>query len=266
MATSFHLEKKGLLQAPDQPAAAWMETVGALIPLRGKLALDLGCGSGIYTRALADLGAAYVLGLDRSEEELQRARQRCSGYGGVEFLRGNALATGLLAERYDFVLLRALVQELPPDQIRACFIEAYRLLKPGGLVLVQDQTPEDILEPGSETHVWGYLFTRYPRLVDQRVLARFKREEVRQALQDVGFNDLQQRKLWETRGVYPDSAALAEELVAYVRSSPLYEMGEAQASELLAYTAFLQEHLARHKQGEIVAQECWTLWSGRKGS
>jgi ubiquinone/menaquinone biosynthesis C-methylase UbiE len=262
--TTLRLGQRGLLQTPEQPDKAWLETITALLPLKGKLVLDLGCGSGLYSKALADLGAAYVLGLDSAEERLQEARHRCQHYRNVEFLRGNALATGLLAERYDFVLMRALLQELPPGTLRACLIEAYRLLKPGGLLLVQDQTPEDLLQPGSKTHVWGYLFTRYPRLVDQRVLARFKREEVHRSLKDVGFEDVQQRTLWETRGVYPNGEALAAELVASLTHSPLYEMDEEQTNELLAYIAFLEEHLAQQQESEIVAQECWTLWSGRK--
>jgi ubiquinone/menaquinone biosynthesis C-methylase UbiE len=269
MATRVYPEKRGLLQTSDRPDPAWLEVVTTLIPPGGKLVLDLGCGNGLYTQALADLGAAYVIGLDSAEEQLEQARQRCASYRNIEFLRGNALATGLLAERYDIVFMRALLRDLRPTELRPCFIEAYRLLKPGGSLLIQDQTPEDLLEPGSKTHIWGYLFARYPRLVDQRVLARCQREEVRQIMQDVGFRDIQQRALWETRGVYPNSSALAEELVSYVLNAPPSEMSEEEVNELLAYIAFLEEHLAQQEQthgGEIIAQECWTLWHGRKAA
>ncbi|WP_376797161.1 class I SAM-dependent methyltransferase [Thermogemmatispora sp.] len=269
MATRVYPEKRGLLQSSDRPDPAWLEAVTTLIPPSGKLVLDLGCGNGLYTQALAELGAAYVIGLDSAEEQLEQARQRCAGYRNLEFLRGNALATGLLAERYDIVFMRALLRDLQSAELRPCLIEAYRLLKPGGQLLIQDQTPEDLLEPGSRTHIWGYLFGRYPRLVDQRLLARCKREEVRQIMQDVGFREVQQRSLWETRGVYPNSSALAEELVNHVLSAPLYAMSEEEVNELLAYIAFLEEHLAQSEQaqgGEIIAQECWTLWYGRKAA
>src|SRR5207302_10671977 len=60
--------------------------VGLLAPRPGERVLDLGCGTGHLTAALAAAGAG-VVGLDRSEEMLAQAR---SAYPALEFVCGDA--------------------------------------------------------------------------------------------------------------------------------------------------------------------------------
>ena len=57
-----------------------------LAPLKGERILDLGCGSGQLTAAIADAGAA-VIGLDSSPEMLAEARAH---YPAIEFRLGDA--------------------------------------------------------------------------------------------------------------------------------------------------------------------------------
>lgn len=47
----------------------------------GRAVLDLGCGSGLYTRTLRELGAASVAGVDSSEGMLGFARRRAAAEG-----------------------------------------------------------------------------------------------------------------------------------------------------------------------------------------
>jgi cyclopropane fatty-acyl-phospholipid synthase-like methyltransferase len=44
--------------------------------LRGQTVLDLGCGSGFYTRKYVKMGAGQVIGIDNSPEQLDIARMR----------------------------------------------------------------------------------------------------------------------------------------------------------------------------------------------
>src|ERR1700688_224339 len=57
-----------------------------LAPQKGERILDLGCGSGQLTAAIADGGAA-VIGLDSSPEMLAKAR---ANYPAIEFRLGDA--------------------------------------------------------------------------------------------------------------------------------------------------------------------------------
>jgi len=47
----------------------------------GKQILDAGCGEGIYSRALIDLGASYVLGVDGAQDFIDLAKHKSKEYG-----------------------------------------------------------------------------------------------------------------------------------------------------------------------------------------
>ncbi len=60
---------------------------GALGDVRGQSVLDIGCGTGLYTRRLKQRGAARVLGLDASAGMIEYARHLESLHPlGVEYV------------------------------------------------------------------------------------------------------------------------------------------------------------------------------------
>ena len=61
--------------------------------LKGKKALDAGCGGGRYSVALRKLGLSDVTGIDMSESGLKDAKNRVSKakIDGVKFMKGNVL-------------------------------------------------------------------------------------------------------------------------------------------------------------------------------
>ena len=61
--------REGLAGAPE-----WATLRSLLPPLDGIRVLDLGCGFGAFARWVRKMGAASVLGIDRSEKMLARAR------------------------------------------------------------------------------------------------------------------------------------------------------------------------------------------------
>lgn len=138
--------------------AAWLDLIADYVDLEGKQAIDIGCGGGIYTRALLALGAEHVTGVDFSAEMLKGAEVSLSADDSakVTWHQGDACRSGLPSEYGDVVLERALIHHL--RDLRACFTEARRILKPGGTLIVQDRTPEDSLLPGSVTNIRGYFF------------------------------------------------------------------------------------------------------------
>src|SRR5260370_22724206 len=79
MSIDFHAQKNRYTYATRQADSSWMTMVNTIVAVGGKRVLDIGCGEGIYTKALADMRAASVTSLDSSREMLQRARENCGG-------------------------------------------------------------------------------------------------------------------------------------------------------------------------------------------
>jgi ubiquinone/menaquinone biosynthesis C-methylase UbiE len=231
----------------------WMDTMTTIVQASGKRVLDIGCGEGIYAQAWAQLGAT-VLGLDRSAEALAQAIQRCTGSANVTFRQGDALATGLSANSADIVFERALIHHV--DDVRACMAEAYRLLTPGGVYIVQDRTQADVKVAGSPEHLRGYVFERFPRLLRVELPRRPGSDVVQQLLWAVGFGQVHQRTLWETSAVYPTFAQLAEDVQQRQGWwSILQELSDAEVADLIA---FIRQRIPTH--GSIVNRDRWTIW------
>lgn len=103
---------------------------------RGKVALDLACGTAVVSHLVDDLGFK-VTGMDWSEAMLERARAKAKTRGRqIRFLVGDAERTMEGDETYDVVINRHLVWTLV-DPL-ACFREWHRVLKPSGKLLIID--------------------------------------------------------------------------------------------------------------------------------
>nr|WP_285858773.1 class I SAM-dependent methyltransferase [Paenibacillus sp. MER 99-2] len=57
------------------------------VNVNGKPIVDIGCGGGIYTKSLADMGALHVTGVDLSLEMIKGASENCINYDNVVFDR-----------------------------------------------------------------------------------------------------------------------------------------------------------------------------------
>ncbi|MFD2172034.1 class I SAM-dependent methyltransferase [Tumebacillus lipolyticus] len=262
MAINFHAEKNRFSYARRLVDVSWTAMIEKLVEVRGTDAVDIGCGGGIYTRTLAHLGAERVTGIDFSSEMLKGARSQTDGYPQISYLSGHALATGLSDRSADLVLQRALTHHLQDEQLLDCFAEAHRILRPAGVLLVQNRTPEDCLLPGSETHLRGYFFELYPRLVEREVGRRHKSELMIDSLRAAGFSVVEEHQLWETRKVYPDLEELAVDLLTRSGRSILHELSDPELQELVAH---IQDRLLQIGVQEVWEQDRWTIWKAVKG-
>ena len=104
-------------------------------PLAGVRTLDVGCGTGRWSRLLAGRGAR-VVGVDRSEAMLAEARRRSPG---VEFRRMDAAALELADDSFDLALAVAVIQHLGHERQPRAIAELVRVVRPGGLVLAVDR-------------------------------------------------------------------------------------------------------------------------------
>lgn len=106
------------------------EVVELLSPQKGERILDLGCGTGHLTSQLS-LSGAEVIGLDRSPEMIEQARQ---AYPHLRFVLGDG-ADFEFPELFDAVFSNAALHWMTrPAAVARCISRA---LKPGGRLVAE---------------------------------------------------------------------------------------------------------------------------------
>ena len=107
----------------------------------GKRVLDLGCGVG-YFGAMARTRGAATVGLDFSEDALGIAR---SQYPDTPFVRADATKVPLATGAFDVVLLNDIIEHLDEDLGRDMVAEAFRVLRPGGHLVIDTDNDEHLM-------------------------------------------------------------------------------------------------------------------------
>jgi ubiquinone/menaquinone biosynthesis C-methylase UbiE len=252
MPIDFHDAVNRRTYSGREADGSWRAAILRLVEPVGADVVDVGCGGGTYTRAWSEMGAASVTGVDFSAPILEAARQSHGNLPGVIFRQGDAAATGLADHCADVVFERALVHHVP--DLAAVAIEAARLLRQGGIYLVQDRTPDDVAQPGSVTHPRGWLFDVFPRLRDVENARRPRAPLVSAALASAGFGTVTTASLWEVRRRYPDREEYLGEIASRTGRSILHELSDGELAHLVTQLR------RRLPEGPLVEQDRWTLW------
>ena len=112
----------------DRRALLFVEHAG-LRP--GVVALELGCGTGVFLEKVARSGVT-LHGLDLSEDLLAQARTRMAQAANVHLDRGNAEAMPYPDAHFDAVYGSSVLHHL---DLTGALREVHRVLKPGGRIV-----------------------------------------------------------------------------------------------------------------------------------
>jgi ubiquinone/menaquinone biosynthesis C-methylase UbiE len=132
----------------------------------GSSVLDVGCGSGIALREIADLvgGTGTVVGVDLSSAMLEEARGRLAGLPArVELVEGSATSTGMESERFDAARTERVLMHVP-EPVDA-LAELARVTRPGGRIVLVEPDHRRLALDTDAPDVWVKFVTGFSRLL-----------------------------------------------------------------------------------------------------
>ncbi|MGB3401646.1 MAG: class I SAM-dependent methyltransferase [Microcoleaceae cyanobacterium] len=160
--------------------------------------LDLGCGTGSTTLLLKQaFPAAEVIGLDLSPYMLAAAEAKAKTPGlEIQFIHGNAENTGFKQASFDLVTASLLFHETPPSVTQIILQEAFRLLPPGGELIILDGNQKTLRQTEWLTQIF-----------EEPYIQAYAAENLDAMLGAAGFGSVRTEDWWGvhqiSRGVKP---------------------------------------------------------------
>ena len=136
-----------LSEHDQQPDGVYDRFLQSHVPAECAHALEIGCGTGSFTRLLAKQ-AGNVAAIDLSDEMIRVARQRSSGFPNIDYSVADLLRIELPSSRFDCIVMVATLHHLPAEQVLEKLKKA---LKRGGVLILHDLlTPQGAIELSAE--------------------------------------------------------------------------------------------------------------------
>ncbi len=203
---------------PAGVAARWMERFAAHLPARRPLMIiDLGCGVGRLTPALADAFGGPVVGVEPADR-MRAIAETNAAHPAVRYIRGEAAAMPLPDQSADAVLMFLSLHHVP-DRAAAAR-EIARVLKPGGRLLIRS--------PFSDRMTSGWWQTFFPRALEIERQMFPTLADTAGVFEAVGLKTLALVSVTET---YASSAAEAAARLKLRAISTFEHMTEAEIEE-----------------------------------
>ena len=207
---AFEVRYRGSRELIKERLAAYLPFVEPLLAIYpAAAAIDLGCGRGEWLELLA--GAGFnPMGVDLDIGMLEACFER-----GLPVEQGDALAyvSALPDESQAIVSAFHVVEHITFDQLRILVAEALRVLKPGGLLIMETPNPENIVVATCNF----YLDPTHQRPIPSMLLAfvaeyagfyRVKTLRLQESRQLIERNDISLQDVFA--GASPDYAVVAQ--------------------------------------------------------
>lgn len=148
-------------------------------PLR---VLEVACGTGrAGEQLLRALPSADYTGVDLSPYYLDVARERLADRGRVTLLPANAEALPLPDASFDAVCSVYLFHELPRNARRRVFAELFRVLRPGGCLVIEDSLQ------AADADGLDVFMDRFAKEMHEPFYRDYLRDDLDRALAEHGF-------------------------------------------------------------------------------
>jgi ubiquinone/menaquinone biosynthesis C-methylase UbiE len=194
----------------DENLAFWVPILIECAQIRdGHRVLDVGCGTGGFARAIAEVASAAFTGIDCSERFIAFACDAPAPQrGAVEWKVGSAEALPVAGGSFDRVLLSLVLHQLRHPELAVA--EAFRALATGGRVVVRTVAPEDVAERMPERFLPAMAAVDTERMPPLNAIEGWLRDagfvvtERRRVLRNKKLNlaDEERKLLIEVRGRY----------------------------------------------------------------
>lgn len=171
----------------------------------GDEVLEIGCGTGTLAILCAEKGAS-VVGFDISYQMLAIARRRASERNLTDKIQLREMAATEIDNNFgdgtfDKIMGTLVFSEFYPDEQKYVLREAYRILRPGGLLIIADE-----VRSNSPWKRILHLSVRLPLMVITYILTQASTRALKgieDALTDTGFEIIyQKRSLLDSFGLY----------------------------------------------------------------
>lgn len=244
----FKRQAETLSVAPVFTDSGILEQIRAAIkPTRMMTLLDLGCGPGIVTAAMAP-DVREVVAYDLTPEMLDKARKRCeeAGLKNVRFELGRGERLPFEEESFDRVVTRLTIHHfLDPRRVMD---EAVRVTRRGGKAVVADVV-------SSENDEEATLHNALETLRDPTHMRMFSSNEMLELIKTAGLR-ITSTVTWEMKRDYEEWIQITN---APERIKPLYTVMVALAK------ASIDAGINLHFNGETVTfTHQWLLVTGEK--
>ena len=149
--------------------------------------LDLGCGTGSMTLMLKKrFSESTVCGLDLSPEMLTIADYKAQQAGlTIDWRQGKAEKTPFVPHSFDLITITLLFHELPPVISQAVLRECFRLLIPGGQILVLDGNQKSLRQTDWLTNIF-----------EEPYIQDYAKESIDAWLGNAQFESVQSDDVW----------------------------------------------------------------------